>query len=476
MDPSVGANGNRTITYNYKANFGAGCVNTDAVIVTVNPPPTASITNVFDPVGYCTNSNAFALTGNPSGGTFSGPGTFLNNFYPGYNTVIGSNTITYTYTDANGCSDNATTDIDIFNSASLSIRMLGSDTSLCLPGSGIGTYKLEATRQGPATGVVWTAYDGSSYTTGGNAGTFAPATPSPGFNAATDFTNSAYQASTEYSYFQAYTTGQPASCPAGYSYGTAYMISQPVITITNLPKDRYCTAEPNISLSGKADYRYFDYQIYSMNSDIGFVSNFSPIPGPDAALVGSVFQPSSATAGPHQIRYSFTDINGCSNYNDTIITINENPIADFVVDSGRCATKFTHFSSDPSYIPPATTVTYSWDFGDGTSLGDTSHIAKPKYKYPFPGGYPVSLTLATNEGCSHTKALTGVNLLTIQSIPISDFDYRFQCLGDNTILDTLSIVQAGAFKSRTWIFADNNSLEFDSIYQTISNVATRLLL
>jgi hypothetical protein len=473
LDPSVGGTGARSITYNYKDNFGAGCTNSDVASVTVNPPPTASITTVFDPVGYCQFTSAsFPLSGNPGGGTFSGPGTFFNTFYPYYNTTIGPNTITYTYTDVNGCSDNVTKNINIFTDPSISIRMNGGDTSLCLPLAGNGTYKFEAKRQGPATGAVWQAYDGSIYTTGGTAGTFGAASPNPGFNEATNYTNTAYQASTEYSYIQVYTTGQPASCPAAYAYGTAYMISKPVITITNLPKDRYCTAEPNISLSGKADYRYFDYNSYSMRSDVGFVTNFSPVPGPDAALVGSVFQPSSASPGPHQIRYSFTDINGCSNFNDTIITINENPIANFAVDSGRCATKFTYFNSSSSYIPPSTTVQYDWDFGDGTSLGDTSHLANPKYKYPFPGGYPVSLTLSTNQGCSHTKALTGVNLLTIQSIPVSDFDYHFQCFGDNTILDTLSVVQPGAFKSRTWIFADNSSNPFDSIYQTASNVAT----
>jgi len=471
LNPNAGGTGNRTITYQYRDNA-SGCENTSSQIVTVNPPPTAAITDIFDPVGYCTNSNAFALQGTPVGGTFSGPGTFSNYFYPYYNTTIGSNTITYTYTDGNGCSDSETRDITIFNAPSVSIRMVNSDTSLCLPELGSGTYTLEARHQGPATDVVWQAYDGSVYAAIGNSGTFAPAAPSPGFNAATAFTNSAYQATEGIAYIQAYTTGQPAACPAAYSYGYAFMIPKPTITITNLTKLEYCTAEPNFALAGKTTYFFPDYNNFPLNSNTGAVTDFVSVsspsdPAPNPALASPIFQPSSALPGDHIIRWTYTDLNGCNHFKDTTITINENPVADFVIDSGRCATKNTFFNSSASYLPPSTTVYYKWDFGDGTTLADTSDLPDPQYRYMFPGGYPVSLTLQTSDGCSNTKALTGANLLTIQSIPVSDFDYRFQCLGDLTQFDTLSVVQTGAFKSRTWIFADEFNNPFDSIYQTV---------
>ncbi len=491
VNPKVGGTGNRTITYYYQDNAGGGCANSNFEIVTVSAPPVVTIPpGTFAPE-YCQNSSTFSIDGSPAGGFFSGPGTVQTNallnfsfpyFYYTYsytfnpNISTGTKKIYYTYTVPGGCSNTDSVNVLISTPASLSLNMSLGDTALCLPLAGNGTYKFDAKRQGSATGVSWFAYDGSIYTTGGNAGTFGGAGPSPGFNEAATFTNSTYQSTFGVAYIEAVTTGQAATCPPGYAYGNAFLIPPPVVTITNLAKDKYCNSEPNISLTGLAGYKFPDYNYYPpINSSIGAVSNFSSVPPGDAALVGSVFQPASATPGPHQIRYSFTDINGCTNFHDTIITINENPIANFIVDSGRCATKFTHFNgaSPISYLPPAaTSFIYTWDFGDGTSLADTSHLQKPQYKYLFPGGYPVSLTILTSQGCSHNKTLTGANLLTIQSIPKSDFDYRFQCLGDVTLLDTLSIVQAGAFKSRTWIFADNNGNPFDSLYQTIRNIAS----
>ena len=62
---------------------------------------------------YCEdNTTPVTLTGSPTGGTFSGNGVSGSTFVPN-NATIGSNTITYTYTDGNGCTDNASIDITV---------------------------------------------------------------------------------------------------------------------------------------------------------------------------------------------------------------------------------------------------------------------------------------------------------------------------------------------------------------------------
>lgn len=59
----------------------------------------------FTPVPV--NAPAFALTGGlPSGGNYSGPGVSNNIFYPAV-AGLGTHTITYTFMDGNGCSDEA---------------------------------------------------------------------------------------------------------------------------------------------------------------------------------------------------------------------------------------------------------------------------------------------------------------------------------------------------------------------------------
>lgn len=80
-----------------------GCTSA-AGSVTANPMVIPNVT--FSPLSdVCINSPSFLLTqGSPSGGTYSGPGVAANQFDPsvaGYGTF----TLTYTFTDVNGCSD-----------------------------------------------------------------------------------------------------------------------------------------------------------------------------------------------------------------------------------------------------------------------------------------------------------------------------------------------------------------------------------
>ncbi|HEX2683179.1 MAG TPA: PKD domain-containing protein, partial [Ferruginibacter sp.] len=454
--------GLQTITYHYK-DISYGCTNNYTTSFTVYSNPSPSITNSFSPGGYCFNSAAFALTGSPSGGTFSGPGTFFNTFYPYYNTSVGNNTITYTYSDANGCYGTASTNVVVNNSPTISIRTQRGDTSLCVDASGIGTIKLEASRAGQCSGATWSAYDGSTYTTGGNAGSFGFASPSGGsYNEATTFTNSAYQASTGYARIEVMTTGQPIACPAGYYIGfPVYLIPPPTIQITGLTKDKYCSTDPNISLTATANYKYpYAFNLYNGSDASNNNIVITSVPGGDPALVGKVFVPSSATTGGHTIEYAYTDVNGCSNFKDTILTINKSPQANFFIDSGRCATKATYFNSSTSFIPPTTTLSYFWDFGDGTTLADTSHLSNPVYTYPFPGGYPLYLKVVSSQGCFDDTTLSGANLLTIQSIPVADYTSRFICFGDSTNFKDLSSNASGALKSRSWIFSDKSNVPF----------------
>jgi hypothetical protein len=58
----------------------------------------------------CINYNPIALVAAPSGGTYSGNGVSGASFDPA-TAGVGSHTITYSYTDANGCANSATTTV-----------------------------------------------------------------------------------------------------------------------------------------------------------------------------------------------------------------------------------------------------------------------------------------------------------------------------------------------------------------------------
>ncbi|HRT54456.1 MAG TPA: hypothetical protein P5291_10260, partial [Flavobacteriales bacterium] len=110
FDPAVAGAGAHTITYCYTD--GNGCDDCCNFTITVNALPVVTC-----PLNSsaCINASAFSLVGtgeNPAGGTFSGPGVAGNSFDPAV-AGVGTHSITYTYTDGNGCSDDCTYSITV---------------------------------------------------------------------------------------------------------------------------------------------------------------------------------------------------------------------------------------------------------------------------------------------------------------------------------------------------------------------------
>ncbi|MBK8584888.1 MAG: hypothetical protein IPN88_05460, partial [Bacteroidetes bacterium] len=129
FDPATSGVGTFAITYSYtNAN---GCSSTAQSTMVVNAVTTASMST---PDAVCDNTSSFALTtGTPSGGTYSGTGVSSNNFVPSV-AGVGTTTITYTYTNAQGCASTATAN-QVVNAAPT--VTLGSFTNLCLNASAI---------------------------------------------------------------------------------------------------------------------------------------------------------------------------------------------------------------------------------------------------------------------------------------------------------------------------------------------------
>ena len=99
FNPSVAGAGTWTLTYTYVSEF--GCSNFATTDVVVNALPVLTIPVMAD---VCVNAGATALVAFPEGGTFSGTGVADNMFYPAV-AGLGTWTINYSYTDANGCTN-----------------------------------------------------------------------------------------------------------------------------------------------------------------------------------------------------------------------------------------------------------------------------------------------------------------------------------------------------------------------------------
>ncbi|MCW3083236.1 MAG: hypothetical protein JWP12_602 [Bacteroidetes bacterium] len=100
-----------TNTYTVTGTDANGCSNTDSITVTVNPLPMVDVS--FAPGTQCVYNAAITLSGeSPAGGTWSGNGVSGTSFDPA-TAGVGTSAITYTYTDANGCSAMDTTSINV---------------------------------------------------------------------------------------------------------------------------------------------------------------------------------------------------------------------------------------------------------------------------------------------------------------------------------------------------------------------------
>ena len=130
-----------------------GTINSNHILVTVNPLPNVSA-GTYSAVQ--TNSPAFPLTGSPAGGIFSGTGVSNNSFNPS-TAGVGSFQINYTFTNGNGCTNTNTTQINVSQGECIfSTGTIIGETNACRfmdPQGGNTNYYIEATN---ASSYVWT--------------------------------------------------------------------------------------------------------------------------------------------------------------------------------------------------------------------------------------------------------------------------------------------------------------------------------
>ena len=107
---TVNASPASTTTYTATSTNVFGCSNATDVTVAVSVLPTVSFSGLAS--SYCTTSSQVTLSGSPVGGSFSGPGISGNIFDPAA-AGTGTHSISYSYTDGNGCSNSTTQQVTV---------------------------------------------------------------------------------------------------------------------------------------------------------------------------------------------------------------------------------------------------------------------------------------------------------------------------------------------------------------------------
>lgn len=247
------------------------CYLTGSVNIVVNPLP--SVTFSLQP-DICINATAITLTANPSGGVYSGAGVISGAFHPGSGTA-GTKTISYSYTDANGCNSISVNTITVNALPNMSFTL--SENSLCV--------------NSPTLLLSGTPANGTFAGTGVTSSVYTPSVAGAGSQSVT------------YSYTDA------NNCTNSIT-SSVFIHPVPIIDIQTTKK-LYCITDRTITLSTSAGGGTFTGQ------------GITP---------SGVFSPTLAGPGNHVIVYTYTDHNGCTgnaSFSATVSTcsgINENSI------------------------------------------------------------------------------------------------------------------------------------------------------
>ncbi len=263
FNPSTAGAGTHTITYTYSNSN--GCTNSASTGITVNPLPVVSA-GTYAPV--CINNGNVVLTGSPSGGIFSGPGVSGNSFNPS-TAGVGTHTITYTYSNSNGCTNSATTSITVNP----------------LPVVSAGTYAPVCINNGNV--VLTGSPSGGIFSGPGVSGnSFNPSTAGAGTHTIT------------------YTYSNSNGCTNSASTGITVNPLPVVSAGTYAP---VCINNGNVVLTGSPSGGIFS--------------------GPGVS--GNSFDPGIAGTGTHTITYNFIDGNGCSASATTTLIVNRIAATEF---------------------------------------------------------------------------------------------------------------------------------------------------
>ncbi len=245
--------------------------------ITVNPLPTITFNPVAD---VCQNSGTVNLVATPAGGTFTGTNVTGNSFNP---TTIGTFTITYDFTDGNGCT----------NSASQTITVNPTSPSPAI------TFNLlpEVCINSETINLV--------------------ATPAGGTFSGTNVTGTTFNPTTIGTFTITYTYSTASGCGASTITRTQTIRVKPLPVLEFNLINQVCIDNGIINLTA---------------TPVG--GTFSGV-----GVNGTTFNPVLAAAGTKTITYSFTE-NGCTNtisrdievFDLPVLTF-ENPI-DVCVDDG----------------------------------------------------------------------------------------------------------------------------------------------
>ncbi len=409
FDPKIAGPGNHTISYEITNAY--NCSGYDVEVITVYPIPDATI---ITQGLVCDSDPAFNLVAQESGGIWSGPGVVGNTFDPGL-PGPGNHVVTYTITDANGCTDTDQTTITV---ATPDATIYPVDT-LCIdnPAVRLTAHDLGGVWSGP--GVIGDMFNPMIAGVGDHIISYEIVNP-----ACSDSDTTVI-------------TVMPVPEIDIINPGTQYINGPPIILQADPAGGIWSgngisgnTFNPNIAGLGTHIIKYETipdrWGCMSMDT-IHITVLMPPIPvagfSPDTtgcspltvqfrntSLYGEIYiwdfgdgiysneeNPAHTyyIPGNYHVKLTVTNLTSESVANG-IINVYQNPVSIFdayptnVVNNEQIVVFYNYSHHGSSYL---------WDFGDGS----VSTEENPYHKYLDPGSYTVSLAVTSKDGCIDTS-------------------------------------------------------------------------
>jgi gliding motility-associated-like protein len=151
-----------------------------------------------------------------------------------------------------------------------------------------------------------------------------------------------------------------------------------------------------------------------------------------------------ATDGTYAVTLTVTTSDGCEHSSTQQATVYPIPVSSFTL-TDVCASAPAVFVNT-STVSSGSITTYLWDTGIGTS----TLAVPPAQAYPQAGAYPVSLTVTTANGCSHSSQ----QQITVHPVPVASFQFTEVCLGEENLFTDASSIAGGVIVSTDWDFGD----------------------
>ncbi len=314
FNPVTAGAGTHTVTYTYSDSH--SCTNTASSSITVNPAPTVTLPNYST---VCINTPAFALTGgSPAGGVYTGQGVSSGTFNPVV-AGVGSHTIAYRYTNAQGCSDSTTASIQVGGLPSVTVSPYN---PVC-----VSTSPFALSGGNPLGGV----FSGSGVTSN----VFYPAVADTGDHTITyTYTNSNGCVNTD---------------------STSILVT-PAPSVSLAPFTDVCANTGPVSLNTGTP----SGGIYS---------------GP--AVSGTTFYTGIAGSGTHAIVYTIVDSNSCAASDTQNIEVRPVPVVSLGADRIMCLDEAIELDAGPGFS------SYAWNTGANTRSITVDSSGRGSGTFPF---------------------------------------------------------------------------------------------